>query len=445
MGDVPAKSRRRSHELWAGLAVALGVFVSLVLLDRPLARGDGLAYYMWLEPIACWFTFDLAGPAAQFAAVNEYQIFRSPTGALATAFSFGPAILLAPWYRLSLLLPEAVAVDAAHFMRYQADAFIRSFFVLLGSNSYTIMAALLSYKAALSVVQRPWPAAAAAFALVWATPLIYYGTVEPYMAHATGTFLIALALWLYTRQRVNWLALGVTLSVAVLVRWQLALLAFPLGVGLLWRRRWGELVRFGLGTASLAWLVPLSWYQMFGQFLVVPAAVQNSRPFLGPPVHVLDVLIADEGGLFVWSPLTLLAVVGLVALWQRHRGLAAVALVAFALQVFINAGVSDFLAGWTYGMRRLTELYPFFVVGLAYVLAQRGRLAWPLWGLAALLLAFSVVLLVAHLVYINYVAGHGASAQEELGRWFATLDNPRLTWQVIKEHYGPWAWTRPGP
>ncbi len=445
MQNTPVKTGRHSHELWAGLALTLAAFVSLLALDRPLARGDGLAYYMWLEPIACRLSFDLTGPAAQFAAVNEYQIFRSPTGALATAFSFGPAIMLAPWYRLALLLPDAVRVDAAHYLRYQGDAFIRSFFVLLGSNFYTITAVLLSYKSALLVVRSPWVAALAAFALLWATPLIYYGTVEPYMAHATGTFLIALALWLYTRPRVRWLILGVTLSVAVLVRWQLALLAIPLGVELLWRRRWGDLLRFGLGTASLAWLVPLSWYQMFGQFLVVPAAVQNSRPFLGPPVHVLDVLLADEGGLFIWSPLTLAATVGLVALWRKQRGLAAVALVAFALQVFINAGVSDFLAGWTYGMRRLTELYPFFVVGLAYLLSLRRQIVWPLWGIAALLLVFSIVLLVAHLVYINYVAGYGASAPEELARWFATLDNPRLTWQVIKEHYGPWAWTRPGP
>lgn len=429
----------------AGLALALGIFVSLILLDRPLVRGDGLAYYMWLEPIACQLSFDLSSPAERFAAVNEYQIFRSPSGAFATAFPFGPAVLLAPWYRLALLLPDATGVDHAHFAQYQADSFVRSFFVLLGSNAYVVLACLLSFKAAASVVGRAWPAAAAAFALFWGTPLVYYGTVEPYMAHAIGTFLLALALWLYTRPRVCWFWLGVALSLAILVRWQLALLAIPIGVHLLWRRRWGEILRFGIGTLSLAWLVPLSWYRMFGQLLVVPAAVQNSRPFLGVPVHALDVLFADEGGLFLWSPLTLVALGGLVALWRKERRLAAVPLVAFLLQVLINGGVQDWAAGWTYGMRRLTELYPLFVLGLAYLLAARGWLRWPVWVASAGLLAYTGVLLVAHLVYINYVAGHGASAWEELGRWFGTLDNPRLTLQVIKEHYGPWAWVRPGP
>jgi hypothetical protein len=431
--------------LLAGGLLALASFLSLLLLDRPLVRGDGLAYYMWLEPVAVHFSFDLTWAAEKFGAVNEYQIFKSPTGAYASAFSFGPAVLLAPWYRLALLLPDVQGIDHAHYVKYQADSFSHSLLVLLGANLYTVAAVLLSFKSALTVTRAPWAAAAAAFALLWGTPLIYYSTVEGYMAHAIGAFLLALALWLYLRPRVPWLWLGVTLSVAVLVRWQLALLVIPIGMHLLWQRRWGDLLRLGAGTLSLAWLVPLSWYGMFGQLFVVPAAIQNSRPFLGPPVHALDVLIALQGGLFPWAPLTLLATVGLALLWRRDRRLAGVALSAFALQVLINGGVSDWAAGWSYGMRRLTELYPFFVVGLAIVLAQTGRVRFALWSLAGALLAFSVMVLVAHLVYINYFAGHGGSLPEELGKWYGTLDNPRLTWQVIKEHYGPWAWVRPGP
>ncbi|MHB9091635.1 MAG: hypothetical protein ACYC7H_09455, partial [Chloroflexota bacterium] len=318
-GTVKARGDRRA--LVAGVTLAVATFLCLVLLDRPLVRGDGLAYYMWLQPVTVNFSFDLRPAVEHFAAVNEYQVFQSPTGAYASAFPFGPAALLAPWYRLSLLLPDALGVDQAHFARYQADPFIRSFLVLLGTNFYTVLAVLLSYKTALAVSKAPWASAAAAFALFWGTPLVYYGTVEPYMAHAIGTFLIALALWLYTRQRVSWLLLGVVLSVAVLVRWQLALLAIPISLHLLWRRQWGSAVRLGTGVLSLAWLVPLSWYQMFGQPFVVPAAVQNSRPFLGLPVHALDVLVALQGGLFPWSPLALLATAGLFYLWRRDSRL----------------------------------------------------------------------------------------------------------------------------
>ncbi len=97
-------------------------------------------------------------------------------------------------------------------------------------------------------------------------------------------------------------------------------------------------------------------------------------------------------------------------------------------------------------MRRLSELYPLFVVGLAVLLTgEPSPFTYLMRLLALLLTAFSMVLLLAHLVYINYFAGHGGSVTEVLSKWASTLDNPRLTWQVIKEHYGPWAWPKPGP
>ena len=439
------EKRRDLRPLCVGLALALATYASLIALDRPLVRGDGLAYYMWLGPVSVDFSFDLAPVAQRFASVNDYQIFRPSWGGYASAFSFGPAALLSPWYRLSLLLPEAGNVDLAHYQRYQADGFVRSFFVMLGSNAYLLLAVLLAYKTALALTRALWASAVAAFALLWATPLLYYGTVEPYMAHATGTFLLALVFWLYARTKVPWLWLGVALSAAIVVRWQLALVALPMVAPLLWRRCWGEIVRLGVGMASLAWLVPLSWWSMFGTFLVVPAAVQNQSPFLGWPVHALDVVASAKRGLFMWSPLTLVATIGLFVLWRRERRLAAVALVACLLEVLINGSVEDWNAGWAFGMRRLTELYPFFVAGLAALLALRGRWRWPAWGVGGIAAGLGVAMLFAHLTYANVVAGHGATAPEELSYWLGTWRTPRLTWQVIKEHYGPWAWVKPGP
>jgi hypothetical protein len=73
--ELTAVSRDR---LVAGLCLALAVFISLVLLGRPLVRGDGLAYYMWLSPVAGHMSLNLDFAMERFAAVNEYQIFRCP-------------------------------------------------------------------------------------------------------------------------------------------------------------------------------------------------------------------------------------------------------------------------------------------------------------------------------------------------------------------------------
>jgi hypothetical protein len=105
-------------------------------------------------------------------------------------------------------------------------------------------------------------------------------------------------------------------------------------------------------------------------------------------------------------------------------------------------------------MRRMTELYPIFVIGLAVFLDRLPPLArrWPelyrgaTRGLAALALGFSLLLLLSHLNFINTVPDkpQGDSASTEV-HYQLTQSNFRTTWLVIKDHYGIWAWQKPGP
>jgi hypothetical protein len=64
----------------------------------------------------------------------------------------------------------------------------------------------------------------------------------------------------------------------------------------------------------------------------------------------------------------------------------------------------------------------------------------------ALGLAFSLLLLLSHLNFINTVQEQpqGDRATTEI-RYQLTESSFRVTWLVIEDHYGPWAWSRPGP
>lgn len=70
------------------LAIVLIVLGSCILLDRPLVRGDGLAYFMWLDSLACDADLDLANQATKFAHVNTYHAFvYEKNGALCLCLS----------------------------------------------------------------------------------------------------------------------------------------------------------------------------------------------------------------------------------------------------------------------------------------------------------------------------------------------------------------------
>jgi len=117
----------------------------------------------------------------------------------------------------------------------------------------------------------------------------------------------------------------------------------------------------------------------------------------------MPVLFSGGHGVFVWAPLTTLALIGLILLGRRNRILAISLGTAFLLQTLMNASIADWWAGWGFGMRRMTELYPVFVVGLVALLAW-ARPSWlqsGVWALSVAGLILSVLLFLSHLNFIN--------------------------------------------
>jgi hypothetical protein len=252
------------------------------------------------------------------------------------------------------------------------------------------------------------------------------------------------------RNGVRWLWIGLAAGLAALCRWQVALLIVPVGVELLLRRRWREALALGAGFALLAWLIPTSWGHMFGSPWVVPASARDGSTFLAAPVHTLDVLFSPIAGLFPWSPATALALLGLWPLGRRDWRAATIAAVIIATQAMISGAVRDWWAGTGFGMRRMAELYPIYVLLLAALL--NGMARGPRWlygvvlGLTAACALYGVALLLAHLNY-TWTNPWGLARDtplKELSYAFSREHWP-LTWPVLKDHVGIWAWKKPGP
>jgi hypothetical protein len=236
----------------------------------------------------------------------------------------------------------------------------------------------------------------------------------------------------------------------------LALCAVPLGLLALSTRQWRKLVLLGAGFLILGWHLPFTWWRMYGAPWVVPAAIQGQQEFLSGPIYVKEVLLSPERGLILWSPLVLLALIGLGLLFKKDRHLSLTLGLMIVLQVLMNASLHDWGGGWAYGMRRMTELYPVWVIGLATLLhtarSASKTAAWGRWArsitvsLTLLGILFGLLLLVSHVNYVNTNLAHpeGGPIWEEISYQF-TESNFRITAQVIEEHYGVWAWARPGP
>jgi hypothetical protein len=258
----------------------------------------------------------------------------------------------------------------------------------LGTVAMALGGMVLLYQALLRLFPR-WVAFTAALASLLCTPVLAYASACPYMAHVPSFALVSLLLWLTLTQdpaqsRTRLLE-GMVCGWLAATRPQLAVMVLlPLVV-----HRPRSLVQgavFAGGFLALAFPQALMWRMTFGRWLVNPQAVVSGVDWFIPPQdHALGVLFSPLHGLFLWHPLLLVGLAGLVlALWQpKLRVLAGVVLALFALQVYANSVPCSWSGGWAFGGRRFCEVVPLLMLGLAYLLAR-----WRWWVVPTALAAW---------------------------------------------------------
>jgi len=111
-----------------------------------------------------------------------------------------------------------------------------------------------------------------------------------------------------------------------------------------------------------------AWKALRGAWFSPPAGAHGAT-FGAPPIG--DVLFSTDRGLFSWTPLLLLAVIGLMLFARRRPVLGASLLAALALQVYINATVE--WGGHGFGARRFANCALIFALGLAALLQWMKR------------------------------------------------------------------------
>jgi hypothetical protein len=357
--------------------------------DRDLEFGNEYQHFYDLDPGG------LAGFKGTFLDKRETETGRH--------INFGPmgsAMLWSPFYALA----HAVVLAArALGSSVPADGFSRPYqaAVCYGSALYGFLGLALVHDALRRRAGREEPAASWAVAALWlATPVLYYMTVAPGFSHACSLFAVALLVWLWLRAAetdtlAGWTLVGAAGGLCGLVREQDALFLAAPAAHLLWqtsrRRDWARLLPrlAGMGAAAFVVFLPqlLVYKVLTGGYH--PSRMVSGKLHAASP-HFLEVLFDPGHGLFVWSPLLLLATVGLGWIAVRGRdGVAALLGLAFLMQVWICGALDTWTQAGAFGSRRFVSSTAAFAWGLAALLAlPRPRLGRALAALALALFAW---------------------------------------------------------
>ena len=395
------------------LRVLVAVFaLTLPAVTARLYSSDEVQYYSYLRSL--WFDRDVSFE-------NEYRAFydrgiartpgfqetflepRTPTGRRENFGTVGSAILWSPFYaagdvtaRVLRALGSGVAVDGYSRPYIAAAAY--------GSASLGFAALLLSMGAARRITGRGVLPGLA----VWlGTPLLFYMYAAPLFAHAPSAFAVALFVTVWLRVRERWrlrglVALGASAALMVMVREQdvfyaagpavdFALASLPArtmrsaGTRLAWAAA-------GAGTFVLLYSPQLAAYVSLNARPGPSALVTRKMNWLSP--HAAGVLASAQHGLFVWTPLAALAVVGLAVHWRRSQQggsearvtaparLAGCLILMFALQVYVSGSVESWTVAGAFGQRRFVGGTILLVIGLAALTAAVPS-GWPRRVLAA--------------------------------------------------------------
>jgi hypothetical protein len=189
---------------------------------------------------------------------------------------------------------------------------------------------------------------------------------------------------------------------------------------------------------------------MYGSPFVVPFDAASQGSFFGRPVNTWLVLRET----IRHSPIILFSIAGLFFLWKRSRAWTLLAVGAIVLEALVNGSTLDWWGGETYGMRRMSELYPLFVLPAAALFAYvPQRVKWQKnWKLLTRG-AFGIALVYAALYFAAFIdftwtnqLGVFIESPEIMLRHFWSQPNRgEILIAVIKSHVGPWAWSMPGP
>lgn len=336
----------------------------------------------------------------------------------------GPAFVWAPLYLTAHALCGAIGQACNGAARpYLAACTLTSIFL-------SVLGLVWAYRLSLRFASRG-AAFLGVLGIAWGTFLLWYFTGEPTMSHNLSFASAALTFLLIQRgpsTPLQWFVVGLSIGYSATIRFANALLGAAAIPTLLSPRNektsvettLRNAVALGAGAAIAFAPQMYAWWRIFGSPLLVP----NGEGFLDHAPAFLGVLFSPRGGLFTWSPILYLSVIGLFAFrrlgWRTALGFWSVIILLYVT----NARVPDWWGGSSFGNRRFCTILPAMAVGLA-IFADKAAALFRRRPLIAV--AFPIALLSIWNVLI--ASGHREHAWE----WNEPVSFPQMAHVAIDQ------------
>lgn len=347
---------------------------------------DAQSYYSYLPAFIVYNDLSFGYEDSLRQAEPELQLpFTRADGRKVPKMTMGVAILNAPFYVIGRFL--AITLDYPE----HGYSVIEYNLVSLGALFYAFLALLLFRRVFLYFFNE-WLASVGLIMLFLCTNIYFYVCVEPGMSHIYSVFLIAVfiystIIWLDKQDKNFAYLTALTFGLMVLVRPTNALFLLVIFLYRIhsladFKQRitvfWND-IQLLLQLIGLALLFPLIqmiyWFSQTGSFLY-NSYVGEHFYFLNP--HLFDGLFSYRKGLFIYTPIMLIAMISWLTLlfkWQFKHPLKLVLLSVIPVSLWVVFSWWCWWYGGSFGNRGTIEIMPFMTLVLLLVVHFAGKIA----------------------------------------------------------------------
>jgi len=369
------------------------LFLCTLPLVNPYIRGDGNGYYAYVRSAVIDGDLDFENeyrqgdPAFQSLWFGEDGHLRpemvTPTGHFRNQWSVGPSLLWGPPF----LAAHALVRLSNHFgMHVAADGYSLPYryACALSTAVYGFIALLFSYRITRRLCQ-PCDARLAVFAIWFGSSLPVYMYFLPFHVHALAALAVSVYLWYWLRSRPErsksqWFMLGLLGGLMIEVYYLNAIFLL-LALADVWYARGAiESNKPRTRLAVLRALVALLLLAGSVMLVLVPHFVAKAIIYGSPwrtgyddqffwtSPRLWQVGFSTEHGMFLWTPVLVLASLGLVRLTRRDATVGWPLLGCLAVFYYTVASYQNWHGQSSFGSRFFVSWTPVFVLGLGVLL-----------------------------------------------------------------------------
>ena len=388
--------------LLIAIIVAFLVFLAINITAPLKIQGDGVFYYSWLRSGLLDHDLNFRNELQHYSSYDFYSKkfiednVQTATGRIPNPFAFGAAIMWLP-----LILIAHLATWISHnfnpsFYSLDGYSYWYNLAVNLSSFLFGILALIINYKT-IKLFFSKKTSLKTILAIWLTTPWIYYQFLEPGMSHMASLFLVSCFLLIIVKEwqekKTNAWLFALIIFLVVATRWQnlIFILAY---LPIIWQHRKKAKLLIKKILTLLAPIIlffvcqSFIWNHIYGQYILIP----QGQGFILNNFSGLYTLFSSDRGLFLWSPILVLAMVGLYFLWNKSKFLAGITLAVFIGQWLLNSSLNDLGGGDAFGARRFIETLPFLALALAALFNRLKKYNWQLWLMIILFIFWNFLL-----------------------------------------------------